>query len=336
MTAAIVGCGSVAGGLDEDPKKRHIYTHANAVGRVSGLSLRACCDNDEVRARAFARRWDLSSYYSDLEQMLGEEPIDVLIVATPTRCHYEHVKIALASDVRVVFCEKPLTFDLGQSKELVGKAQEADKLLLVNYMRRWDNFYEECRTRLVSGQLGRIETIVAYVDTALYMNASHMLDMLVYLAGNVGSCVGHVDRENPARVVHGEKDPGAIALISHQSGVLSFIKATGRSRERHFFELDIQCTDGRLRILDDDAKYEVYRFMPSPQHSGLWELTLTETVVNDRDDERLVNAYQDILEFLKHGRVPRYLASESLKSLELIGLIHQSDRNEHRQAYSEL
>ena len=175
-----------------------------------------------------------------MQELLRDEQIDILVIATPTKTHYENVLSALSSNVKAIFCEKPLTFDLGQSIELVKKAKELSKLLVVNYMRRWDKFYAECKELLESGELGRIETIVAYVDTALYMNSSHMLDMLIYFGGDVFSCVGYIDRINNPRVVHGEKDFGGITLIKHKNGVVSFVKATGESQRNHFFELDIQ------------------------------------------------------------------------------------------------
>lgn len=322
---AIAGCGNIAGSIDDDPRKRHIYTHARGIAAVERLKLTACCDTDETRLRAFGKRWQVPGQYRNLAEMLSREPIDILVIATPTRTHYEYVLLALSSGVRVVFCEKPLTYDLEPGVELVKKAAEANKILLVNYMRRWDRFYAECKSLLDSGELGRIETIVAYVDTALYMNSSHMLDMLIYFGGDVLSCVGYLDRLNETRVVHGEKDFGGVALIKHKNGIISFVKATGESRRNHFFELDVQCTRGRLRILDDDMKYEVYKFKESHQHEGLDELALVYTRANDNKSERVVDTYLDILECIENGKKPRFSAAEALKSLELINLIYRSD-----------
>ena len=202
-------------------------------------------------------------------------------------------------------------------------------------MRRWDEFYTECKSLLEGGTLGRIETIVAYVDTALYMNSIHMLDMLVYFGGDVSSCVGYIDRINNPRIVHGEKDFGGIALFKHKNGIISFVKATGESRRNHFFELDFQCTKGRLRILDDDTKYEVYEFKESPQHKGLDELALVNTVFNDDKSERVVEAYLDILDCMENSKEPRFSATEALKSLELVKLIYESDANGNSPVYSQ-
>lgn len=335
-SVAIVGCGSIAGDIDDDPQKRHIYTHAKAISRIKNLKLNACCDSNRERLMAFAEKRMIPGQYLDLQEMLRREQIDILVIATPTDMHYDNVSVALSSNVPIIFCEKPLTFDCKSGLELVERARGLNKLLVVNYMRRWDKFYAECKTLLESQELGRVETIVAYVDTALYMNSIHMLDMLIYFGGDVLSCVGFIDKYNAPRVVHGKEDFGGVAFFKHKNGIASFIKATGESRKNHFFELDIQCTKGRLRILDDDMKYEVYKFEESPQHKGLDELALAYTKYNDHQSERVVDAYLDILDCIEQGREPAFTASESLRSVELVNMIYKSDSIGGLTVYSEL
>jgi len=333
---AIVGCGNIAGNIDDDAKKRHIYSQAKAISMIKQLKLTACCDINKTRLKTFAKKWKIPGQYLDLQKMLREEQIDILVIATPTKAHYENALLAFSSNVEAIFCEKPLTFDFKSGIKLVKKAKELNKLLVVNYMRRWDKFYAECKDLLESGKLGRIETIVAYVDTALYMNSIHMLDMLIYLGGDVFSCVGFIDRVNNTRVVHGQKDFGGIALLKHKNGIISFVKATGESRRNHFFELDIQCTKGRLRILDDDTKYEVYKFKKSYQHKGLDELALVYTKFNDDKNERVVGVYLDILDCIENKKEPTFSAMEALKSLELVNLIYKSDSIDNLLVYSQL
>jgi predicted dehydrogenase len=333
---AIVGCGFIAGYADDDVKKRHVYTHAKAISMIKQLKLTACCDINRNNLKKFAEKWKIPGQYTDLKKMLREEQIDILVITTPTKAHYENVLLALSSNIEAIFCEKPLCFDIKSSIKLVKKAKELKKLIVVNYMRRWDSFYAECKNLLESGKLGRIETIVAYVDTALYMNSIHMLDMIIYLGGDVFSCMGFIDKVNNTRIVHGEKDFGGLALLKHKNGIISFVKATGESRRNHFFELDIQCTKGRLRILDDDTKYEVYEFKESPQHKGLDELALVDTKINNCNNERAVRAYLDILDCIENKKEPTFSAKEALKSLELVNLIYKSDSSDNSMVYSQL
>lgn len=80
-------------------------------------------------------------------------------------------------------------------------------------------------------------------------------------------------------------------------------------------------------------KYEVYKFKDSPQHKGLDELALEYTKLNDNEDERIVNTYLDILDYLENKKQPLFSAKDALKSVELLNLIYESDGNV---IYSEL
>jgi len=332
----IVGCGNIASFADMDNKKRHIYTHAKAISKIDRIEISACCDTDYKTLLKFSHKWKISKKYKLLKSMLKEEKIDILVIATPTSQHYKDLKIALLSDVPVIFCEKPLTFDLQSGIEIVDMAKISNKLLLVNYMRRWDNFYKECKDLLDKNILGRLETMVVYADTALYMNSSHMLDLIAFFGGDVLSLVGYIDKFNKARIVNGVEDFGAIALIRHKNGVTSFIKATGESKKNHYYEIDFQCSKGRLRILNDDIKYEVYKFKESTQHKGLDELFLDYSKTNDDLDERVINAYLEIINYLDNKKLPSYTAAESLNSLEMIELIFESDSQKNIPVFSKL
>ena len=328
-SVAIVGCGNIADGLDEDQSKRHIYSHATAISKLEQLNITACCDIDPTRMERFADKWGISGRYTDYQKMVDDEKIDILVIATPTVAHYDNVLTALSKEIKAVFCEKPLTYTLKEGVALVKKAAEAGKYLFVNYMRRWDSFYAECNDLLEGGKIGRVETIVAYVDTALYMNSIHMLDMILFLAGDVLSCTGFLDMVGEPRTVHKREDRGGIALFQHKNGIISFVKATGETRRNHYFELDIQGTKGRLRILDDDIRYELYEFKESPQHAGMDELHLVHTEYNRNKQERIVGAYRDILECLNTGKKPVFSGKDSLKSLDLVEMIYKSDSQGH-------
>jgi len=328
-SVAMVGCGNVADGFDEDCRKRHIYSHATAISKLDQLTIIACCDIDPAKMERFADKWGVSGRYTDYQEMVDEEKIDILVIATPTVVHYDNVLTALSKEIEVIFCEKPLAFTLKEGEYLVKKAKEAGKLLFVNYMRRWDSFYAECNDLLKGGRIGRVETIVAYVDTALYMNSIHMFDMILYLAGEVLSCTGFMDMVRDPRIVHKREDRGGVALFHHKNGIISFVKATGETRRAHYFEIDIQGTKGRLRILDDDIRYELYEFKESPQHAGLDELHLVHTEYNSDKQERFVDAYRDILDCLNTGADPVFSGKDSLKSLELVEMIYKSDSQGH-------
>ena len=60
--------------------------HAEAIRLLEDAELAAVCDLNPARAESLAAKYCARSYI-DYHRMLGEEPIDVIIVATPSGDH---------------------------------------------------------------------------------------------------------------------------------------------------------------------------------------------------------------------------------------------------------
>ena len=333
-SVAILGCGYIAGDADDSGNRRHIYTHAKAISKHDQVKISVCCDVDADKLNAFANRWNVPKKYQDIHEMLSNEKIDILVVSTPTIHHFDNISQALEHNIKAIFCEKPLAENFEKSLEVTEKAKKSRVILAVNFMRRWDEIYQECKDLLYGGELGRIETIVCYVDTALFMNSIHMLDLIVFFGGDILSLVGQLDRLNKPRTVHGKIDYGGFAFLKHKNGIISFIKASGESRRNHFFELDFQCTKGRLRILDDDRKYEVYKFAECEEKKWLSELRLEKTIYNEDKHERVIEAYNNIIDCIENGSAVKSSGYESIKAMEIIEMIYQSDKKGNLPVYS--
>ncbi len=327
LRVGIIGCGYIAGEADDSGERLDIYTHAKAIKHHPQMHLAACCDTDDSKLQKFGDRWEVAARYKSYSEMLTSECLDIVVISTPTSTHYDIVFRVLEFPIAAVFCEKPLAETRNQARMLVEKARQMNVALFVNFMRRWDSFYLECKNLLSNEGLGRIETIVAYVDTALYMNAIHMIDILLFFGGCVEKLSGVLDRRNKIRTVHGKEDYGGVATLRHRNGVYSFIKATGASRRNHYFELDIQCTEGRLRMLGDGDEYEIYRFDEIKEKPWLSELRLQKRVRNSRASQRMTSAYTNIFDTIGNCAPIRSSGEQSLEILEIIEKWYVSDQN---------
>jgi len=89
--------------------------------------------------------------YADL---LADPTIALVLCATPTGSHAEHVAQALAAG-KHVFCEKPLTVQRSQSLALWHQAQSQGLLLAMNHHFRRIPALQHARTLIANGQLGR-------------------------------------------------------------------------------------------------------------------------------------------------------------------------------------
>ncbi|QUD89305.1 Gfo/Idh/MocA family protein [Phenylobacterium montanum] len=98
--------------------------------------------------------------YPDYQQLLDKEPLDALIVATPTRLHAGIVREALNRGLHV-FCEKPFCLDPNESAELAALAEERNLVNQVGYHYRFVGAFQEVKRLLDLKVLGPISHVLA-------------------------------------------------------------------------------------------------------------------------------------------------------------------------------
>ena len=87
---------------------------------------------------------DADSRYEDYETMLDAESIDAVLIGTPHTLHYEQILAAFDRDLHVL-CDKPLTTDLDEARDLVERDAERDEVLMVGYQRHLYQAFIEAR-----------------------------------------------------------------------------------------------------------------------------------------------------------------------------------------------
>jgi predicted dehydrogenase len=93
--------------------------------------------------------------YGSLEAMLASEPLDGLVIATPSALHAPQAIQALERGV-AVFCQKPLARTAGEAAAVVEAARRADRLLGVDLSYRHLAAARAVREVVRTGRLGRV------------------------------------------------------------------------------------------------------------------------------------------------------------------------------------
>ena len=120
---AILGPGTIANTLAEVvtklPKEENVIPYAVA-------------SRDLQRAEAFRAKYNFKKAYGSYDEMLDDPNVHLVYVATPHSHHYQYVKLCLEKNKNVL-CEKPLTANAQQAREII-KLAEDRKLLLTEAM----------------------------------------------------------------------------------------------------------------------------------------------------------------------------------------------------------
>ena len=148
MNIGIIGAGGIA-------KKM-----AKTVMEMDDATLYAIASRSIDKAQAFAKEFSIEHPYGSYEELVSDENIDLIYVATPHSHHYQHMKLALEHG-KPVLCEKAFTVNATQAKEILALSKEK-KILVAEAI--WTR-YLPTRTmidELISSKIiGEVESVTA-------------------------------------------------------------------------------------------------------------------------------------------------------------------------------
>jgi predicted dehydrogenase len=158
-------------------------------------------------ARSAAARTDFAAKHgcraaASLEEILNDDEVEGLLVATPHSTHLSLIEAAAAAG-KHVFVEKPLTLGMAEGRRAVEAAESAGVILQVGHHRRRQTATRELKRLIEAGELGQVHLLEANLSTAMGMTRRpgwrdvaeesplggmtalgvHVVDNLIYLAG---------------------------------------------------------------------------------------------------------------------------------------------------------
>ena len=142
MRSAIVGCGNIS------------RFHIHAINTSPLAYLAAVCDSNEQLAADKARELGVKSY-SDLDEMLNNEDLDVLHVLVPPQLHREVAVKALSKGIHVLV-EKPMAISVKDADAMIAAAEENNVKLGVNHNMLFEPTYIKARDLVNSYEFGEL------------------------------------------------------------------------------------------------------------------------------------------------------------------------------------
>jgi len=147
LNMAFVGAGGQGGGL---------------VGVFSGMgeNIVALCDVDDQRAAETYKRFPNAKKFKDFRKMLDEmaNEIDAVVVATPDHTHAV-ASVAAMKLGKHVYCEKPLTWCIGEARIMRKVAMEKKVVTQMGNQGMGDNRLRQAVQVVWSGVIGQVREI---------------------------------------------------------------------------------------------------------------------------------------------------------------------------------
>lgn len=311
--AALIGCGRIGAEFDEDPKRTEVATHAKAWALVDGAEFVAAADPDAEKRDKVAAVYGVP-VYEDPVAMLAEVRPDIVSIATPPHTHLAMVRAAVEAGARAVWCEKPITADIAEAREMVRVCEEAGVVLLIDHQRRFEPKHRAAREFVAGGGLGEIQQATFTYGAGIANTGTHALDLMRAFLGAAEWVEAYESPNTSGKA----DDPNIDATIRFASGVFGRLLAVDVDRWAAF-ELDLMGTAGRLVIRKYGFAFDYYEVRDSDLYSGYSELYPAEMPFElpERESPMLAGAAH-IIACLDGAEQALSTGVDGLAALELI------------------
>ncbi len=233
-----------------------------------GVKLEAVATQGGLSAADVASRFGFERAAANADEILADDSIDAVFVATRHACHAELAAAGLRAG-KAVLVEKPLALDLEQLEEVRQAAAEGG-LLMVGFNRRFAPLAQRLRAELD----GAAAVLLSRVNAGplpdehwlhdpeegggrLLGEGCHFVDLLCYLAGSEPCSVHAIAVPEPRRPL--ECSDGIAATIQFGSGAVATFAYTGFGDPRFPKERLEVFGGGLAAALDDFRRLELYR-----------------------------------------------------------------------------
>lgn len=174
---------------------------------TEGAEVKRCVDLRPERRDAVSKRYPTVQVSGDADEILSDEEIDAVVLATPVFTHHELAKRALEADKHVLV-EKPMTRTVKEADELIKLAEKKNLILMVDHTFVYTGAVRRMKEIIDAGELGELYYFDSVrVNLGLFQHdidviwdlAPHDVSILTYLIADRPKSVSAVGADHTGR-----------------------------------------------------------------------------------------------------------------------------------------
>ena len=281
--AGIIGVGRIGALLEQDPLREKPATHIAAYHKHPEIKVEAIADINTALLNDVKKRWNIPKSYSDYKQMLYENRLDIISVATPIATHYSIVMDILDSPniPKIIFCEKPIAENIEQAAEMVNACRKKQVKLAINHTRRWSPIWRSVVQTVQERKIGAPLFSIGYYSGDPLNDGIHMADLFNWM----------------------RLDPNAINIKGNYL----------------IFEMDILGDSGRISVKENGRRVEFFVSKPSKHYAAYYELSQENLKLPQLRATPIELAVHDLVKCLKDPKKePECTGEDGLAALSIV------------------
>jgi len=333
----IIGCGMIAD------------FHSAAIDELENGKLVAVSSRNPDNARRVADRYNVP-WYTDYNEMLKCDDVDILTICTPSGAHMEP-SVAAAKAGKHIVVEKPLEITLERCDAIIEACDKAGVVSCGVFPSRFSDCNRLVKKTIESGRFGQLALGDAYVKWwrsqeyydsgdwrgtweldgggALMNQSVHAIDTLQWFMGTVKSVQAFCDTIAHERI---EVEDVAVAALRFENGALGVIEGSTSVFPGLLKKLEISGFKGTVILEEKDIlRWEFDPEIPEDEEirkrfakkrSGGGGAADPRAISHENHRRQMV----DMLKALDEGSTPLVDGREARKAVEIILAIYKSSK----------
>lgn len=288
---------------------------------VEGAKIIAVASRNEERARAVKEQYNFEKCYASYIDLVNDEEIDAIYIATPPHTHDELIHLCLEHNKHVL-CEKPLMGNSEKAKACFDLAKEKQLMLMEANKTPFTPVFNKAKEWIDKGYIGKVQYIDASYSYRQLFGEDHwvywkdeagggMYDVGVYPLAFVTCLMNSkvIEKKRMALDHNGLCDGFEQILLRFENGVMASVRGG----------IDVQ-TENKGMIYGEDGYIETTHF---------WK---THDIKLIKGNEVIVEHFDFVSEFtfeiqhfvncINQGRSESPILSAS-RSIEMIQIIEK-------------
>jgi predicted dehydrogenase len=234
------------------------------------VELVVACDTSESALAIMQERYRTVRASSDPAEVVADDTVDAIVVATPIQTHHP-ITLAALETGKHVLCEKPLATTTAECRELISASERSGSVLAVGHTFIFSPAVRRMRELIRAGDVGRLlychssRTALGPIRTdvnALWDLAPHDISIFLHLLEEkpisvraTGQAFLNESREDVAFVyLHFENGTMAGAHVSWLDPYK--VRRVTVVGDRRMAVFDDVLSDEKLRLFDRGASYQ--------------------------------------------------------------------------------
>lgn len=327
VNIGVIGCGDWGANL-----VRNFYGNPEA-------NLLYCCDSNPEILRDIAQKYPKADTVNNLEEVLDNQDIQAVVIATPLATHFQIAKKALEAK-KHVYIEKPIASSSEEAKALINIAQRVKRYLMVGHLLKYHPAVVKLKELIRSKELGEVYYIysqrvnlgkIRQHENALWSFAPHDISVILYLL-----------EEEPETV-------NAVGESYLQKDIEDVVFVTLRFKDKKIAHIQLSWLDPhkiRKVTIVGGKKMVVFDDMETTEKIKIYDkgallpgqfLSYTETIALREGDiyipylkmeEPLKIECQHFLDCIQKGRKPLTDGEDGLRVVRVLEAAQKSLRNQ--------